>query len=46
MRAEAAPGHFVMPDQIFDATKGIRASTFFGEGVVGHVSMAEPIARV
>ena len=32
----------VVPDQIFDRTKGIRPSTFFGDGVVGHVAFADP----
>ena len=41
LRAELAPTHFVFPDQFADETKG-RKSTFFGEGIVGHVPMAEP----
>ncbi len=36
------PGDLVIPDQIFDRTKGIRPSTFFGGGVVGHVSFGQP----
>ncbi len=36
------PGDFVIPDQYIDWTKGQRAASFFGEGVVAHVSMAEP----
>lgn len=36
------PGDLVIPDQLFDHTKGIRSSTFFGEGVVGHISFADP----
>jgi 5'-methylthioadenosine phosphorylase len=42
MREEIKPGDVVVPDQIFDRTKGIRESTFFGEGVVGHVTFADP----
>lgn len=42
MQESIHPGHLVIPDQIFDRTKGVRPSTFFGEGVVGHVSFAEP----
>jgi len=42
LRAEYAPGDIVIPDQIFDHTKG-RARTFFGEGVVAHVSVADPV---
>lgn len=37
------PGHFVVADQFVDRTKGIRKSSFFGEGLVGHVSMAKPL---
>ncbi|MEY4631472.1 MAG: hypothetical protein RIQ81_1592 [Pseudomonadota bacterium] len=36
------PGDLVVPDQIFDRTKGVRASTYFGDGVVGHVSFGTP----
>ncbi|MGQ0792603.1 MAG: S-methyl-5'-thioadenosine phosphorylase [Deltaproteobacteria bacterium] len=42
MREEIAPGHIVIPDQFFDHTKG-RKSTFFGDGIVAHVSMADPV---
>jgi 5'-methylthioadenosine phosphorylase len=41
LKAGLAPTHFVFPDQFIDETKG-RISTFFGEGIVGHVPMAEP----
>jgi 5'-methylthioadenosine phosphorylase len=36
------PGDMVVPDQIFDRTKGVRPATFFGDGVVGHVVFADP----
>lgn len=39
---EMAPGHFAVPDQFVDRTAG-RANTFFGEGLVGHVSLADPV---
>lgn len=42
MREEIAPGDMIVPDQLFDRTKDTRPSTFFGEGIVGHVSMADP----
>lgn len=42
MKEEIAPGHVVIPDQFYDLTKG-RKSTLFGEGIVAHVSLAEPI---
>lgn len=35
------PGELVIPDQVIDRTRG-RVSTFFGDGVVGHISFAEP----
>jgi 5'-methylthioadenosine phosphorylase len=41
MREDYAPRHIVVPDQLFDRTKG-RTSTFFGNGLVVHVSFDEP----
>ncbi len=42
-RAEFYPGLFVLVDQFVDRTAG-RASSFFGDGCVAHVSMAHPVA--
>lgn len=42
LREELAPGHFVVPDQIIDRTKGIRPASFFGDGLVVHVPFAHP----
>lgn len=42
MKEEHAPLDFVIPDQFFDRTRG-RISTFFGDGVVAHISFAEPV---
>src|SRR3982750_4155864 len=42
LKEEHAPLDFVVPDQFFDRTKG-RISTFFGEGLVAHVSFADPV---
>ncbi len=39
---ERAPGTFTIADQFIDRTKG-RPSSFFGEGLVAHVSMADPV---
>ncbi len=36
------PRHFVIPDQIYDRTKGTRRSTYFGGGIVGHVGFGDP----
>lgn len=44
MREDLVPGHIVVPDQFFDRTKG-RASTFFGNGIVGHVEFADPVCN-
>lgn len=41
LREDYAPGHIVIPDQLFDNTKE-RERTFFGEGLVVHVSVADP----
>ena len=45
MKEDIHPGDMVVPDQIFDRSKGLRASTFFGDGVVGHVEFADPFDR-
>ena len=42
LREELAPGRFVAVDQFIDRTSG-RASSFFGEGLVAHVSLADPV---
>ena len=42
LREELPPGHFVAVDQFIDRTKG-RPSSFFGTGMVAHVSMADPV---
>lgn len=42
LREDYAPLDLVVPDQIFDRTKGERPNTFFGGGLVAHVSFADP----
>ena len=42
LKEEHKPLDFVIPDQFFDRTRG-RISTFFGDGLVAHVSFADPI---
>jgi 5'-methylthioadenosine phosphorylase len=42
MREEIAPGHVVVVDQYIDLTKR-RVSTFFEDGIVGHVAFADPV---
>ncbi|NCP86051.1 MAG: S-methyl-5'-thioadenosine phosphorylase [Anaerolineae bacterium CG_4_9_14_3_um_filter_57_17] len=41
LREDYAPGHIVIPDQLFDFTKD-RERSFFGQGLVAHVGVAEP----
>jgi len=45
LRMDIKPGDFVIPDQFIDMTKGLRKSTFFEEGVVAHVAMADPFCE-
>jgi 5'-methylthioadenosine phosphorylase len=42
LKEEHRPQEFVIPDQFFDRTRG-RVSTFFGEGLVAHISFADPV---
>jgi 5'-methylthioadenosine phosphorylase len=42
MKEEIKPGDIVIPDQFYDHTKH-RKSSFFGNGVVAHVGMADPV---
>jgi len=42
LKEEHKPTDFVIADQFFDRTMG-RISTFFGNGLVAHVSMAHPV---
>jgi len=42
LREELRPLDIVLPDQFYDRTKA-RVSTFFGNGIVAHVSFADPI---
>lgn len=44
LREDIEPGHLVVPDQFIDRTSQ-RPSTFFGKGLVAHVSLAEPFCK-
>jgi 5'-methylthioadenosine phosphorylase len=41
LKEDLRPGEFLVPDQFFDSTKG-RISTFFGNGLVAHVTFDKP----
>ena len=45
LREDLQPLDIVLPDQFYDRTK-TRVSTFFGEGIVVHVSFADPICSL
>ncbi len=40
------PGDLVVPHQYIDRTKGVRAQSFLGDGLIGHISLAKPICEV
>ena len=42
LKEEHKPMEFVIPDQFFDRTRH-RADTFFGNGIVVHISFADPV---
>jgi 5'-methylthioadenosine phosphorylase len=44
LREELAPGRFLFADQFIDRTFA-REKSFFGEGLVAHVSMARPVCE-
>ena len=44
LKAAAKPVDMVIPDQFIDRTKN-RVSTFFGEGIVGHISFGDPVCN-
>jgi len=44
LQEKYAPLDMVIPDQFFDRTRGrVRESTFFGDGIVAHVSFGHPV---
>jgi len=44
LQEQYAPTDMVVPDQFFDRTRArAKESTFFGEGIVGHVTFAHPV---
>jgi 5'-methylthioadenosine phosphorylase len=45
LRKQIAPRDLAVPDQLIDQTRG-RAGTFFGRGLVAHISFADPFCPV
>lgn len=45
LQKDLVPGDLVVPSQYIDRTKGVRSSSFLGDGLVGHVSLAKPTWR-
>lgn len=45
MKEGIAPGDFLVVDQFIDRTQGKRKSTFFTDGIVGHVAFADPVCH-
>ena len=45
LREEIRPGDISLPSQYLDFTKGQRAATFFGRGMVAHISTAQPVCN-
>ncbi|MDZ4717914.1 MAG: S-methyl-5'-thioadenosine phosphorylase [Roseiflexaceae bacterium] len=46
LREEYAPGNIVVPDQLFDKTKGVRPWTYFNEGIVAHIAFDKPFCPI
>jgi 5'-methylthioadenosine phosphorylase len=45
LREQFAPGHIVIPDQLYDNTKLERGRSFFERGLVAHVGVADPFCN-
>ncbi len=45
MKKSIHPGDMVIPNQFIDQTKG-RPNTFFSDGIVGHISFADPVCPI
>jgi 5'-methylthioadenosine phosphorylase len=45
LQQQYAPTDIVIPDQFFDRTRG-RQSTFFGDGIVAHITFSHPVCAV
>jgi 5'-methylthioadenosine phosphorylase len=45
LREDYRPRDFAVPDQLIDRTRGLRPSTFFGDGLVAHIGFADPFCQ-
>src|SRR5918997_5550471 len=46
LQEKYAPLDMIIPSQFFDRTRGrVKESTFFGEGIVAHISFAHPVCK-
>ena len=46
LQEQYAPTDFVIPDQFFDRTRArAEESTFFGNGIVGHITFSHPVCE-
>ena len=45
LKKELKPLDIVLPDQFVDRTNQARKTTFFGDGIAGHISFAEPVCQ-
>lgn len=45
LKLDYRPGDIVLPDQFFDRTSQRQKQTFFGNGIVAHISFGQPISR-
>jgi len=46
LKEELKPGDLCIPDQYFDHTRGKRDYSFFGNGIIAHISTAKPSCEV
>ena len=44
LRESLKPGDMVVPHQYIDRTKSLRQNTFCGAGIIGHISLANPVS--
>lgn len=45
LREDYSPGNMILPDQLFDFTRGGRQRSFFEKGLVAHIGIADPYCK-